>query len=73
MKKVVFAIQIFSLMALLPAYMILELNRKNPAPQEYKTDPINRENSGGAGFRQFEGREAENTSGLFDFKSNPSF
>lgn len=42
MKKVVFAIQVFCLMAAFPVYMILELNYKPVAPHQTNITPVTR-------------------------------
>ncbi|HMX37965.1 MAG TPA: hypothetical protein PKA94_11795, partial [Ferruginibacter sp.] len=42
MKKMVFAIQVFCLMAAFPVYMILELNYKPVAPHQTNITPVTR-------------------------------
>ncbi|HAO45503.1 MAG TPA: hypothetical protein PLZ45_10930 [Ferruginibacter sp.] len=72
MKKAVFTIQVFSLLIMLPAYIILELDYRTVEPGAHKTNSVNRENSDHSGSRVFESQDAENTKGLFDFKSKAS-
>ena len=72
MKKAVFTIQIFSLILMLPAYMILELNYTTAESRVYKTNSINRGNPVNQDSRVSESPEPENTNGLFGFKPKTS-
>jgi hypothetical protein len=46
MKKALFTIQVFFLIAMFPAYLILELTFERGEYREVKINPIIRENSG---------------------------